>query len=109
MDVSIRGIDSAIVRVIEEYAKENKQSRNEYIKNLLKYDAQKNIMNEINRFQDEKTNTILNALSIIIQRCDELEFELQKMFALLIYTTDMDQYEVDTILNKVVKKVGDSQ
>jgi len=109
MDVSIRGIDPVIVKVIEEYAKENKQSRNEYIKNLLKYDAQKNIMNEINRFEDEKTTTILNTLSIIIQRCDDLEFELQKMFALLIYATDMDQYEVDTILNNVVKKAGDSQ
>lgn len=106
MDVSIRGIDPAIVKVIEEYAKENKQSRNEYIKNLLKYDAQKNIMNEINRFEDEKTNTILNALSIIIERSNDLEIELQKMLALLIYASDMDQYQVDTILNKVVKKTG---
>lgn len=109
MDVSIRGIDPAIVKVIEEYAKKNKQSRNEYIKNLLKYDAQKNIMNEINRFQDEKTNTILNALSIIIERSNDLEIELQKMLALLIYTSNMDQYQVDTILNNVVKQVGDSQ
>jgi len=106
MDVSIRGIDPAIVKVIEKYAKKNKQSRNEYIKNLLKYDAQKNIMNEINRFQDEKTNTILNALSIIIERSNDLEIELQKMLALLIYASDMDQYQVDTILNKVVKKTG---
>lgn len=102
MEVRIRNIDPAIVTVIDEYAKENNESRNEYVKRLLHYDARRKILEEANRIDEDKIKPIYLALEIMMNKTMEMSIEIQKMIALNIYLAELDEQEVHYLLDKVI-------
>lgn len=102
MEVRIRNIDPAIVTVIDEYAKENNESRNEYVKRLLHYDARRKILEEANRIDEDKIKPIYLALEIMMNKTMEMSIEIQKMIALNIYLAELDGQEVHYLLDKVI-------
>lgn len=44
MEIRIRNVDPAIVAIIDEYAKENQESRSEYLRRLLEFEAQRKLL-----------------------------------------------------------------
>lgn len=102
MEVRIRNIDPAIVTVIDEYAQENNESRNEYVKRLLHYDARRKVLEEASRIDEDKIKPIYLALEIMMNKTMEMSIEIQKMIALNIYLAELDEQEVHYLLDKVI-------
>lgn len=102
MEVRIRNVDPAIVSIIDEYAKENNETRSEYLRRLLQYEAHRKLLEQSHRLNEDKIKPIYLALEIMMNNIKELSFELQKLMALIIYLADMDQNEVDYLLDSVV-------
>lgn len=108
MEVRIRNIDPAIVSVIDEYAKENNESRNIYLTRLIQWDAKRKLMNRVDEELNEKIKPLISFMEIISNRFEEMELEIQKVKALLIYLGGLDQEEVDQLLEKVIIRMEDS-
>lgn len=102
MEIRLRNIDPAIVAVIDEYAKENNESRNMYLNRLIQWDAKRNLMKKTNIDMNERMKPLISFMEIMTNQLGEMELEIQKLKALTIYLSNLDQHQVDRLLNKVV-------
>lgn len=105
MEVRIRNVDPSVVKVIDDYAKSHGESRNQYLKRLLLFDAKRKILAEA-KFETEKIIAPLTqALERIFYKLDEHEQDIQKILALLIYIGEIEQEEVNQLLDETIYKI----
>lgn len=102
MEVRIRNVDPAIVSVIDEYAKENNETRSDYVRRLLEYESKRKILEQANRMEEEKIKPVFLAMEAMMNSIKEMSLEIQKMIALITYIADMDYHEVEYFLQNVV-------
>lgn len=104
MEIRIRGVDPSIVYTIDEYAKTNNLSRNNYIKKLLMWQAERNVMESARLKEDAKMKSTYQINEIVLKKIKELEFNSHQILALNIYNSGLDAEELEEILNtKVVE------
>lgn len=99
MEIRIRGVDPSVVSIIDEYAKLNNLSRNNYIKQLLVWQAKRNIMESARLEEDTKMKSIYQINEILFNKLKEMEFNLHQLLALNMYVSELDNEELDQILN----------
>lgn len=102
MEVRVRNVDPSIVGVIDEYARSNNETRSDYLKRLLEYDARRNILEQASRNEEEKIKILSEILEVIMNNIRELGVEIQKVTALIAYLSDIDHQEVEYYLQNVV-------
>lgn len=102
MEIRIRNVDPAIVAIIDEYAKENQESRSEYLRRLLEFEAQRKLLEKSKRLNEDNIKPIYNILEIILNRIEDMDLEIQKLLALIIYIGELDKDEVRYLLQNVI-------
>lgn len=99
MEIRIRGVDPSVVFTIDEYAKLKNLSRNNYIKQLLMWQAERNIMESARLKEDTKMKSIYQINEILLNKLKEMEFNLHQLLALNIYVSELNNEELEQILN----------
>lgn len=98
MDINIRKIDAAIVKIIEEQAKRFKMSRNQYIKfQLEKIATHKSLENERNKMKTSLDNVTIALEKVVdeIRINDNKIKELNKKLDDILYLLLFQEHEED--------------
>lgn len=107
MDLLIRDLDPTVVTVIDDWAKEQKKSRNEYLKDLLTNVSHNFAMRDERKDYEKVLTRVADALELTHERLENTEKMIEKVYLLNIMLSGMSFEEVERTLGTMIQRKVD--
>ena len=107
MDLLVRGLDPTVVTVIDDRAKEQNKSRNEYLKDLLTNVSHNFAMRDERKDYEKVLTRVADALELTHERLENTEKMIEKVYLLNIMLSGMSFEEVERTLGTMIQRKVD--
>ena len=97
VDLILRGIDAAIVKVIDDRAKKLKESRNAYLIRLVEQDAIKIFAKQERAYANQELKRVNDVMELVLNRLTLLEENHLTMITLLSIFAGVDLASLENI------------
>ena len=107
MEVKVRGLDPTVVTVIDDRAKEQNKSRNEYLKDLLTNVSHNFAMRDERKDYEKVLTRVADALELTHERLENTEKMIEKVYLINIMLSGMSFREVERTLGAMIQRKVD--
>ena len=107
MEVKVRSLDPTVVTVIDDRAKEQNKSRNEYLKDLLTNVSHNFAMRDERKDYEKVLTRVADALELTHERLENTEKMIEKVYLLNIMLSGMSFEEVERTLGTMIQRKVD--
>lgn len=104
LEIKIRNIDPAIIKVFDEHAKNRGVSRNEFLKSLLTTIAYNPLIKDVEREKNNVLSKVADGLKSTHERVENLEVMFEKLYLLTILNTGMSLEEVEHTIDNMIRR-----
>lgn len=106
MQVLIKGVDSSLVKEISELAKEQGVSRNQFIKNYMSMIPYNLTLDYEVGYLENVISRVSKSVEITNARLKSLEDSFEKLYQLIMYASNIDEFELQEIIKTDVDGVS---
>src|SRR5699024_389941 len=105
MEIKIRNVDPALIKVFDEHAKSRGVSRNEYLKSLLTSVAYNPLIKDVERYKYNVLSKVADGLEVTHKRLENAEKIFERLYLLTIMNTGMSLEEANHMIDSMIRKV----